>query len=68
MSDQDLLAYVQATAALLELPLDGPRAERVAQHLQRTAAMARLLDAAPLAAHAEIAEIFCPAPFPQELP
>jgi hypothetical protein len=35
----------------------------VASHLQRTVAMAAMLDAANLPAHAELAEIYCPAPF-----
>jgi hypothetical protein len=67
MSEGEMLAYVKATAALLELPLDEARAQAVALHLARTAAMARMLDAVPLAPADEIAEIYCPAPFPQEL-
>ena len=67
MSDDGLLAYVQASAALQGLPLDEARARRVAQQLARTAALAQLLEAAPLAPHDEPAEIYCPAPFPQAL-
>lgn len=67
MSEDEVLAYVKATAALLELPLDDARAQAVALHLARTAAMARMLDTVPLAPADEIAEIFCPAPFPEEL-
>ena len=66
MSEDEVLAYVKATAALLELPLDDARAQAVALHLARTAAMARMLDTVPLAPADEIAEIFCPAPFPEE--
>lgn len=67
MSEDEVLAYVKATAALLELPLDEARAQAVALHLARTAAMARMLDGVPLAPADEIAEIYCPAPFPEEL-
>ena len=63
MTDAQTLAYVQASAAALNLPLDDGRAARVALHLQRTSAMAALLDGVPLDAHAELAEIYRPAPF-----
>ena len=46
MGEGEVLAYVKATAALLDLPLDEARALAVALHLGRTAAMARMLDAA----------------------
>ncbi|MGZ5195436.1 MAG: DUF4089 domain-containing protein [Ramlibacter sp.] len=64
MSDEDVLAYVRAAAAALDLPLDEAAAQRVASHLSRTATMARLLDAAGLAPDDEPAEVFRPAPFP----
>ncbi|MDB5858114.1 MAG: hypothetical protein JWQ76_1803 [Ramlibacter sp.] len=67
MTEDELLAYVQAAANLLQLPLTEARAQAVALHLGRTAALARLLDAAPLAAEQEIAQIYCPAPFPPDL-
>jgi hypothetical protein len=63
MTDPDLLAYVNITASLLGVPMDAERAARVAAHLQRTAAMAALLEGAPLAPHDEIAEIYSPAAF-----
>lgn len=63
MTDPDLLAYVNATASLLGLPMDAERAARVAAHLQRTAAMAEMLNTAALAPHDEIAEIYSPAAF-----
>jgi len=66
VSEDDLLAYVRASANLLQLPLSEARAQAVALHLGRTAALARLLEAAPLEAEEEIAQIYCPAPFPQE--
>ena len=66
MTEDELLAYVQAAAKLLQLPLDDARATAVALHLGRTAGMARMLDAAPMPAEEEIAQIYCPAPFPQE--
>jgi len=58
-----LLPYVHASAALLGLPLDPARAQRVATHLERTAAMAQLLEAAPLAPDDEPAQVYCPAAF-----
>ena len=63
MNELEVLNYVNSTAALLGIPMDAPRAERVASHLQRTVAMAALLDAANLAAHDELTEIYCPAAF-----
>jgi hypothetical protein len=59
----DVLAYVKATAALLDLPLDAARAERVAGHLTLSAALAQALEAYPLAPDVEPAEVYCPAPF-----
>jgi hypothetical protein len=64
MNDTRMLAYVETTAALLKLPLDAARTQRVAVNLQRTAAMAALLDEVPLVAHDELAEIYRPAAFP----
>ena len=64
MDEPLIAAYVGATAAVLRLPLSAERAQRVTAHLQRTAAMAALLDAAPLAPHDEPAEVYCPATFP----
>jgi len=66
MSEDDVLAYVKTTAALLALPLDEARAQAVAVHLGRTVAMARLLEQAALAPEDELAEIYRPAPFPPE--
>ena len=63
MTETQTLAYVQASALALNLPLDNERAARVALHLQRTSAMADLLESVPLDAHAELAEIYRPAPF-----
>ncbi|MBL0919177.1 MAG: DUF4089 domain-containing protein [Hydrogenophaga sp.] len=68
MNDAQTLAYVQAAATALELPLDAERAARVAAHLQRTAAMAQGLQAFPLDDEAEPAEVYCPAPFPAPTP
>ncbi len=64
MNDALSLQYVKTTAELLKLPLEDAQAARVAVHLQRTAAMASLLDSAGLTAHDELVEIYCPAPFP----
>ena len=58
MDGTTMAAYVSASAALLRLPMDEARARRVADHLQRTAAMARLLENAGLAATDEPAEVY----------
>lgn len=63
MEEQDVLAYVKACARVLGLPLDEEQTARVATHLQRTAAMAELLDAFALRDEDEVAEVFCPAPY-----
>ena len=60
---KDVLGYVKATAALLDLPLDDARAERVAAHLAVSAALADALEAYPLPPEVEPAEVYCPAPF-----
>ena len=66
MNEDQVLAYVRAAAALAALPLDEQRVQAVALHLGRTAALARLLDAARLAPDDEPAEVYRPAPFPSE--
>ena len=64
MTDAEVLAYVKASAALQGVPLDGARAQRVAMHLARSAHLAALLDAVPLAPDDELAEIYSPLAFP----
>lgn len=64
MEETQVLQYVQAAAAAIALPLSEQRAKAVAAHFGRTVAIARVLDAAPLAPEHELAEIYCPAPFP----
>ncbi len=64
MNDALCLQYVKTTTKMLMLPLEDAQAARVAMHLQRTAAMVSLLDSAGLDVHDELAEIYCPAPFP----
>ena len=63
MKEADVLNYVNSTAVLLGIPMDAARAGRVASHLQRTVAMAALLDAANLSVDDELAEIYCPDEF-----
>ncbi|MBA4256002.1 MAG: DUF4089 domain-containing protein [Polaromonas sp.] len=60
MSDEPLLAYVQAAATALDLPLTPERAQRVATHLARTAALAQLLEDFELGPEDELAEIYKP--------
>ncbi len=68
MEEEDVLAYVRTTARMLDLPLDEVRVQAVAQHLGRTVALARLIEAVPLSPEEEVAEIYCPAPFPAQDP
>lgn len=68
MKEETMQRYVEATAELLGLPLDAAQVQRVAAHLERTAAMARLLEQAPLSVEDEPAQVYCPAPFPEEQP
>ena len=58
MNCDQTLAYVKASAALLRLPLDAARAQRVAQHLERTAGLAGLLEAFEMGPEDELAEIY----------
>ena len=55
MNEADVLTYVRSTAVLLGIPMDAARASRVASHLQRTVAIAALLDAANLSVEDELA-------------
>lgn len=64
MDETQVLAYVKAAAQAVNLPLSEARAHAVAAHLGRTVGMARLLETAELAPEHELAELFCPAPFP----
>ena len=63
MNIESTLNYVNSTADLLGIPMDAARADRVASHLQRTRAMAALLDAADLSVADELTEIYCPGAF-----
>ena len=56
--------YVKSTAAVLGLSLDAGQIARVAVHLQRTAAMAAVIQAVEVPLHEELAQIFSPAVFP----
>lgn len=60
MNEVQTLAYVKASARALGLALDEARSQRVAGHLQRTAAMAQMLEQFDLAPEVEIAEVYCP--------
>ena len=64
MNDQGMLDYVVSSATLLRLPMDAARAGRVSEILARTAMIASVLDNVEIGPADELAEIFCPAPFP----
>ena len=63
VTDPDQIqTYVRASAAVLGLPMDDEQVLRVAAHLQRTAAMAAMLEAVELPPDAEPAQIYVPLP------
>ena len=64
MDNELIPAYIATSAAVLGIPMDEARLKRVAAHLQRTVAMAAMLEGANLAVHDELAEIYSPAAFP----
>ena len=64
----DVIDYVRSAARFLDLPLDEAQVARVAAHLARTRSLVAPLRNAPLADALELAEIYCPAPFPAEEP
>ena len=66
MNDDQVLAYVKATAAVLALPLDEDRARAVAVHFGRTVALAAMLEGVALGHEVEPAQVYCPAPFPAQ--
>jgi hypothetical protein len=59
-----VIDYVRVAAILLDLPLDAAQIGRVAAQLARTRVLADALMAVPLQPHDELADIYCPAPFP----
>ena len=63
MEENEVLSYVKAAAVALALPLDEARAQRVATHLARTAALAAQLESFPLGVEHEPAEIYRPMAF-----
>jgi hypothetical protein len=64
MTEQETFQYVKTTAVAMQLPLTDMQAQRVAEHLQRTVGMVAALNALPLLPEHELAEIYCPAPWP----
>jgi hypothetical protein len=62
MNEAETLAFVQINAQALGIAIDAASAARVAAHLQRTAAMAQLLEGVALSPADEPAEIYCPKP------
>lgn len=59
-----LLPYVNVSAELLCIELADGQANRVADHLLRTFAMAQLLENFPMTAVMEPDHVYCPAPYP----
>jgi hypothetical protein len=68
MTDQQLLAYANASADALGIPMDAARALRVAGYLRLSGNFAGLLEAVAMGPELEPAEVFCPAPFPSADP
>ena len=65
--ESDLLAFVKASASLMGLQLDDARTQRVAEHLGRTAQLAKALDGLDLSHKDEMDGAYYPAPFSQSL-
>ncbi len=68
MTDPQLLAYANASAQALGIPMDAERALRVAGYLRLSGNFAGLLEALAMGPELEPAEVFCPAPFPSADP
>ena len=64
MTDDDMLAYVTSCATVQGIPLTEQRAAAVAAHLKVAIGIARIVPSSELAPHDELAQIYCPAPFP----
>jgi hypothetical protein len=67
MTDNDLLAYVKAGAALQGIPLTHQRAMAVAAHLRVAQGIAQTFQSDELFPDDEPAQLYCPAPFPSKL-
>jgi hypothetical protein len=63
MNEIQILAYVKASAVAQGLVMDDARAQRVANHLARTAHLAQLLEGFPLGVDAEPVELYRPLAF-----
>lgn len=63
----DLLTFVRVSATLMNLQMDAARIQRVAEHLGRTAQLAKALDGLHLSDKDEMVGAYCPAPFPPSL-
>jgi Asp-tRNA(Asn)/Glu-tRNA(Gln) amidotransferase C subunit len=64
MDATDLLNHVKSSAQLAGIPMTDERAQRVAEHLNRTLQMAQMLNAHPIDDSVEIPQMFVPGPFP----
>ena len=64
MTDDDVLAYVKSSAMVQGIPLTEQRAAAVAAHLKVAHGIARIVQTVELTPHDELAQIYCPAPFP----
>jgi hypothetical protein len=56
--EKNLTTFMDAQAALLGLPVEGERRDKVLTNMKRLAAMAEPLMALPLASHDEIASLY----------
>lgn len=64
MTDDDVLAYVISSARVQGMPLTEQRAVAVAAHLKVAHGIAQIVQGSALLPHDELAQIYCPAPFP----
>jgi len=68
MTEAQAMAYASVSAEAMGVPMDEARVARVAFYLVLTSRLADVLDAQPLDVETDPAEVYCPAPFPQQDP
>ncbi len=67
MTAEELIAYVDASASVLQLPI-GPYRDGVQRYFALAADMSAVVDAYPIGVHDESGEVFAPVAPPSSLP
>lgn len=68
MTEAQALAYASVSADAMGVPMNEARVARVAFYLVLTSRLADVLEAHPLGVEVDPAEVYCPAPFPEQDP